>query len=220
MNYLEIRILDRFTYPILMDSRIKIMENDMKKALLVIDVQNIYTKDDSEMYVSGSKKIVQNINKLIKYFSAKGLPIIYVKHTHKADGSDAGHMWDFAGVQEDIQYLENTDQIQYDCKLLIAKNKHEIVKHRYSAFQGTNLQQLLIDLNIDRLVITGFMTNFCCESTARQAHDLDYYVEFILDATGCPDLESVTQKKIKQCTADTLATGYAIVTNTKEYLNQ
>jgi len=55
------------------------------------------------------------------------------------------------------------------------------------------------------------MTNFCCESTARDAHDRDYYVDFIIDATGTPGLEKLNQEQIKLVSAQTLSAGYANV---------
>ena len=64
----------------------------------------------------------------------------------------------------------------------------------------------------------GFMTNFCCESTARDAHDRDYYVDFILDATGTPGLEKLNQEQIKLASAQTLSAGYANVLKTKKFL--
>lgn len=68
------------------------------------------------------------------------------------------------------------------------------------------------------MVIVGFMTNFCCESTARDAHDRDYYVDFIIDATGTPGLEKLNQDQIKLVSAQTLSAGYANVLKTKEFL--
>jgi ureidoacrylate peracid hydrolase len=62
------------------------------------------------------------------------------------------------------------------------------------------------------------MTNFCCESTARDAHDRDYDVDFIIDATGTPDLGKLNQEQIKLASAQTLFAGYANVLKTKEFL--
>jgi len=62
------------------------------------------------------------------------------------------------------------------------------------------------------------MTNFCCESTARDAHDRDYYVDFILDATGTPGLEKLNQEQIKLTSAQTLSAGYANVLKAKKFL--
>ena len=49
-------------------------------------------------------------------------------------------------------------------------------KHRYSAFSGTALDNLLRRNGIRTAVITGVSTNICVESTLREAFNLGYYV--------------------------------------------
>lgn len=51
-----------------------------------------------------------------------------------------------------------------------------IRKHRYSAFSGTSLDNLLRRNGIRTTVITGVSTNICVESTLREAFNLGYYV--------------------------------------------
>jgi ureidoacrylate peracid hydrolase len=62
-----------------------------------------------------------------------------------------------------------------------------VEKQRYSGFVGTSLKNVLRRYGRDVLVITGFATNVCVESTARHATDLDYRVVVASDATGTPD---------------------------------
>jgi len=189
------------------------------RILLVIDCQKIYSLDESETKVEGVEKSLANINEIIKSFNEKGLPIVYVRHIHKADGSDAGKMFSFTGTEEEVGFVENTEEVEYMDNLLIVDNPTEIIKQRYSAFVGTSLSSIIQEKNIDTVVIVGYMTNFCCESTARDAHDRDLYVDFILDATGTPDLENLTQEEIKNATAETLASGYANIYQANEYLD-
>ena len=192
-----------------------------KNALLVVDVQNIYTSRDSEMFCADSKGTVKRINSLIAHFvNEKGL-VILVRHIHKADGSDLGRMFDFTGEQEEeFNFKEGTPDIEYDSSLIIPPGATQIVKTRYSAFVGTRLHDILMKQGIDRVTICGFMTNFCCESTARQAHDLDYFVDFVVDATGTPGTDKFDEKEVRDIVADILAAGYARVTKTGAFLRQ
>jgi ureidoacrylate peracid hydrolase len=64
------------------------------------------------------------------------------------------------------------------------------------------------------------MTNFCCDSTARAAHDLDYYVDFVLDATGTPGTENMDEAAVRQAEADFLRAGIARVVTTEEFLSK
>ena len=51
-----------------------------------------------------------------------------------------------------------------------------LTKPRYSAFFGTPLDTLLRSGGVKTVVVTGVATNVCVESTARDAHQLDYCV--------------------------------------------
>jgi ureidoacrylate peracid hydrolase len=59
-----------------------------------------------------------------------------------------------------------------------------VVKHRYSAFAGTELDALLRRRGIRSLLLTGVTTDTCVESTARDAYFLDYYVILVADCCG------------------------------------
>lgn len=192
----------------------------MKTALLVVDVQKIYTQENSEMYCENASETVLSINKLIKFFQLKNLPIFLIRHIHKQDGSDLGRMFDFTGeAEDDFNFKANTEEIEYDPDLTIPDNAIKIVKNRYSSFVGTKLHKTLQELKVEGVVICGFMTNFCCESTARDAHDLDYFVDFIVDATGTPGTENLEQDEIRNVVSQLLEEGFAVVKTTEEFLN-
>ena len=187
-------------------------------ALLVIDVQKVYSLNHSRLKVNNVESIVENINKIIRYFENKNLPVIYIRHLHDPDGSDAGRMYDFSGKTGKIGFRKESLETEYIDDLIIIKGAPEIIKNRYNSFFNTGLADLLNKLKINQVAIVGFMTNFCCESAARDAHDRDYYVDFIIDATGTPDLEKLNQEQIKLASAQTLSAGYANVLKTKEFL--
>ena len=65
-------------------------------------------------------------------------------------------------------------------------NEPLITKYRSSAFTpgSSNLKAVLDKLEIDTLIITGTLTNVCCESTTRDAMLLNYNTIFVADATG------------------------------------
>lgn len=188
-------------------------------ALLVIDVQNIYTHPDYALYSEDADKTVVNINRLIKSFQNKNMPVVYIQHMHKKDGSDTGRMFDFAGPAEDFDFKEGSDEVAFSKDLMIDANAKIIRKNRYTSFHGTDLDAYLKSNKIERVVICGFMTNFCCESAARDAHDRDYYVDFILDATGTPGVEDMDQDQTRQAVGALLSAGFVTLHSTDEYLS-
>lgn len=193
----------------------------MKTALLVIDAQRIYTDPDSEMYCRDARGTIKRINSLIERYQSERMPIFFVRHIHKNDGSDLGRMFDFSGEPEpDFNFREGTSDVDYDAELVRPSSSPEFVKTRYSAFAGTDLDQKLKAGNVGRVTICGFMTNFCCESTARDAHDRDYFVDFVVDATGTPGTDNLNEKKIRDVVAELLGAGFSRVMSTRSHLGR
>lgn len=188
-------------------------------ALLVIDVQNVYADPDSPLQVKDFELSLARINALVRGFGEAGRPVIYVRHAHREDGRDAGRMFDFAGTAEPVGFVEGSREAEYVPELAILAEGLHIVKRRYSCFEGTELEAILRSLDVKRVAICGYMTNFCCETTARAAHDRDYFVDFIADATGAPDLSAeFTQEKIVEAVTATLSGGFAQVFTAEAYL--
>jgi ureidoacrylate peracid hydrolase len=188
-------------------------------ALLVIDAQNIYADPASPLFIASLQESLVNINALSHAFAKAGKPVIYVRHVHRADGRDAGRMFDFGGVTEPVSFLADQPESAYVPQLQIVPDALHITKHRYSSFEGTELDMILRTLGMNSLAICGYMTNFCCDSTARAAHDRDYFVDFIADATGAPALsERHTEARIIDAVTTTLAAGFAQIHTTAGYL--
>jgi ureidoacrylate peracid hydrolase len=62
-----------------------------------------------------------------------------------------------------------------------------ITKHRYSGFFGTDLDIILREWGVDKVIICGTTTENCCHATARDALFLNYRVVFLSDATATYD---------------------------------
>ena len=193
----------------------------MKVALLVIDPQKIYTDKDSDMFCKDATRTIARINSLIEDAQSRKHKVVFVRHMHKADGSDLGRLFDFTGeAEDDFNFKEDSDAVQYDDRLHGLSGAVEILKNRYSAFAGTNLHDILRKSGVQKIAICGFMTNFCCESTARDALDLDYYVDFITDATGTPGTDKYDETELRQIVSELLSAGFANVHSTTRYLTR
>ena len=77
-----------------------------------------------------------------------------------------------------------------------------IDKQLPGSFTNTPLDQFLKEKGIDTVSIAGYMTQMCCDTTARQAFHRGYKVEFLRDATGTLDVEnkagSVTAEQLHE----------------------
>jgi len=193
----------------------------MREALIVLDAQQIYTDKESELYCRDAGKTIDNINSLTQQMTKRGQLVILVRHIHRVDGSDLGRLFDFTGVaEEDFNFKEGSKEVEFDKRLVRPSNALELRKNRYSAFAGTNLEDILRQNSIEKVIICGFMTNFCCESTARDALDRDFYVDFIIDATGTPGTDKLNQKQVRDVVSELLGSGFARILRTREILSQ
>jgi ureidoacrylate peracid hydrolase len=70
--------------------------------------------------------------------------------------------------------------------LQVAGSDIAVDKTRFGAFVpgASRLHDLLQDRGIDTLIITGTLTNCCCESTARDAMQMNYKILFVSDANA------------------------------------
>ncbi len=89
-----------------------------------------------------------------------------------------------------------------------------VIKSQYDAFYKTNLLQLLKNDKIKQVVITGVMTNLCCETTARSAFVRGFEVLFVVDGTA-------TQNELMhRATIINLAYGFAVPVRTQDLIKQ
>ena len=71
-----------------------------------------------------------------------------------------------------------------------------IDKHLPGSFTGTGLQEWLDDRHIDHVTIVGYMTNVCCDTTARQALHLGIGATLLHDAVGVPTMPGIDGRPI------------------------
>jgi nicotinamidase-related amidase len=136
--------------------------------------------------------------------------VIYARHVHHPDKIDAGIM----GWWWDGMCLEGSPESELHDEIAPLPNEKVIAKHRYSAFYNTDLETILRCLKIEDLVISGIMTNMCCESTARDAYYRDYRVFFLADCTGSINEEMHLASLLN------LAYGFAYVTTVEDIIGQ
>ena len=155
-----------------------IMADKPKRALLVIDVQNEYfTGKLPVSYPAGS------LSKVLSAMDAARLhkvPVVAIQHAAPQPESTVFRM----GSKEWELHPE------------IAAREHDVLiaKSLPGSFTGTQLEAWLRERCIETVVISGYMTQMCCDTTARQAMHRGFNVEFLSDATGTLDLQNEAGK--------------------------
>lgn len=138
--------------------------------LLVIDVQQ--GMHDPSKGPRNNPEAEENLARILDAWRSSGRPVINVKHNsiHATSVFHQRHpgneIQEFARPKSDEPLIE---------------------KSANCAFVGTNLEQRLRNAGVTTLVIVGFVTNHCVETTARIAGDLGFATFVISDATAAFD---------------------------------
>src|SRR5512136_1142965 len=178
-------------------------------ALLVIDMQRFFLDPASPTFTRGGLAILPRVKRLIAAYRKAKRPVIFTQHVHHPNDLDAGIMgWWWQG-----KCLEGSPESAIHPDLAPMSHEKVVFKHRYSGFYNTDLETVLRCLKIEDLVISGIMTNMCCESTARDAYYRDYKVFFLADATG-----SITEE-MHLASLLNISFGFADITTTEEVIN-
>lgn len=188
-------------------------------ALFVIDMQNAFLHEDGYLARSGKdikpyKAIVGSIQRLVTVMRKNRFPIIYCRHAYRRGYIDGGILINelFPSDKSAQAWLDGSWDTEIYEPLKPEESDIVIKKNRYSAFWGTDLDQLLRNLNVDSVIITGIHTNVCCDSTARDAVYRDYRVYFVSDATATND------ETLHRATLETMRRYFGIVLTTDEVI--
>ncbi len=176
-----------------------------KSAILVIDCQNFFV---SQPEPDGAP-ILPVINELSNAFRDAGRPVIFTRHMHKKDQSDFGALGEWWG--ENI--IEDTWESELHLSLDVEPDDIVFRKNRYTAFHGTDLQEILTKNGVRDIVVTGVMTNLCCETTARDAFVRDYRVFFPADGSG------TVSEEMHFATLMNIAFGFGVVLKSKQIVD-
>jgi nicotinamidase-related amidase len=186
-----------------------------RACLLVIDMQNEFLAEDGAIFFHYASEIVPNVKQIVSACRKASIPVIFTGHVHEdpeIDGGMTAEWW--PEIKEGRCLIEGSAGARIYNGLTPRKGEKVIWKHRYSAFYNTDLEIALRGMGVTDLIITGVLTNVCCESTARDAFFRDFRVFFLADATA------TSEPEFQVATLKNLAYAFAYVTTTDQILKQ
>jgi len=144
-----------------------------RPALLLIDVQREYFTRESPLWIPDGPSVLERLQGLLGNARESGTAIVHVQH-HEDAASEV-----FAAGTPMVETME---------EVAPAGDEPLVVKHLPGAFDGTNLDALLEGAGARTVVVAGFMTHLCCDTTAREAQARGFDVVFLTDGTATRDL--------------------------------
>ncbi len=172
------------------------MRNEMKSALLVIDVQVGIARGKGVNV--GWSAILGNIVALIERARVNGMPVIFVQH----DG-EPGHRLE-----------PQTDGWGLCPELGVLPGDTIVRKSASDSFFGTTLEAILVERGIRHLIVAGCMTEYCVDTTVRRAVSLGFDVTLAGDAHGTWNSPTLNAEQIIEHhngLLDEFSAGHAVV---------
>jgi nicotinamidase-related amidase len=136
--------------------------------------------------------VIPTINRLAAALRSKGGAVAWVSMTVGRDGQSLWPLYhDFffskeGGARHRDNLTEGTDGHRLHPDLDARPGDLYARKDRFSAFLPghSELPDLLASRRIRNVLIVGMLTNFCCETSARDAMMLDYRVVMVSDGNA------------------------------------
>ena len=163
-----------------------------KTALVVVDLQNGFMDEEVAIaYVPTAVEIVPNVNKLAAAVRRTGGKVVWIKMTF--DAATVASWSEYFNILTPAKRARALANMAPGTRghdlypTLEVKPEDAIVdKHRFSAFvQGSSeLPELLRAQGYDTVLITGTVTNVCCESSARDAMMLNFKTIMVSDGNA------------------------------------
>lgn len=149
----------------------------MKSTLLVIDVQQALFDETPRPFEADA--VVERINTLTARARAAGVPVVFIQHE-----------------ASDLEY--NSAGWQLQPGLQVKEGDAKLRKTTPDSFLRTELEALLASWQTEHVVICGYASEFCVDTTTRRAAALGYPVTLVSDAHTTHDKPHATGEQIRR----------------------
>ena len=133
----------------------------MTSALIIIDMLNQYDHEDADVLIESVREALPAMRHLLERAQHEAAPIVYVNYNHGDWGAGRAELVERAIAGRAPDLVE---------PIAPAQGTWFIVKARHSIFYQTQLEYLLREQEIDRVVLAGQVTEQCVLYSALDAY--------------------------------------------------
>jgi ureidoacrylate peracid hydrolase len=163
-----------------------------RTAHIIVDLQNGFMEPGAPVEVPIAREIVPNVNRISAVVRKHGGRNVFLRMTVDAESRVSWSTWldhlhtvegratNAAAFTHDAHYWQLWPELD------VRYGDLTVNKYRFGAFVpgASRLHEILQGHQIDTLIISGTLTNCCCESTARDAMQMNYKIIFVSDANA------------------------------------
>ena len=165
-------------------------------ALILIDMINAVAKGNGPPYnvPPNRQAVIDNFVRMVAHCREVGTPIIYITTYRRADNSDGPKTIADVGGGGGAAMLEGTPAVEVIDELAPQPGDYIVVKPRFSAYYGTNMEGILKSLGTETILVGGISTQRSVEGTARDAKNRDTQCVVVSDCctAGEEDVHQMT----------------------------
>jgi nicotinamidase-related amidase len=173
-------------FPFLEPARTALLVIDMQRAFIGTRAQSGIATDYGDLANRHAYDIIPNINRLSRTLRSAGSRVLWCRHTVATDGAGQLPTWQVTKPAFNPSLMRGAEGHGLHQDLDISPHDVVFDKYRFSCFHNAEIDvdRTLREFAVDTVIITGTLTNCCCECAARDATMRDYKVLFISDATA------------------------------------
>lgn len=186
-----------------------------RTALVNVDMQNCFVAD-SAIAAPDGPAVLDRVNRLAAECRKAGILVVHTRFVLSPDGSNAGVLRQTSPPVAAGILNRGNESAALHSGLLVDAGDLVLDKPRFGAFHDTALESILRARGIDSIIVSGLMTNVCCETTAREATARDFHVFFLSDGTATVATGEASAAELQKATLATLGFLFAQVLNVDE----
>ena len=141
-----------------------------RTALVVIDAQQEYFAPLGKVVLPDGPAAVKRIGRALAWARAEKVPVIHIVHESRKAGAAI--------------FAPGSPALAVHPDAAAVGDEPVYTKHLPGSFTGTPLEETLRKHGVERVIVAGFMTQMCVDTTTRQAAHLGFSVTVLSDATA------------------------------------
>jgi nicotinamidase-related amidase len=190
-----------------------------RTALLVVDMEEDFVR--GPMAVAGAEELAQRLGPFVGAARTAGHLVVFVTQALRPD--DLGPFARFDVVREGRALREGSPGVRVVQELGPRPTDCFVTKRGFGAFLGTNLDELLQEHGVTRVLVCGVSAHVCCDTTVREAFQLGYDPVYLVDGVSMGDLPdhgwgSIDAETAQRVVATTIAHRFGTVASLDDVL--